>query len=347
MAMEALSRPNSTGVAGASANSAVISGNTGAQSTTATGRAYAVQPLDADSRAVTRTPPGARTLRRSIGQNQNLQSEVARAQQAIDYLDRVASQLEALKSDLSARLSGRGAASRQLEAHARQLTAALDARRSEGGDGLDAQLDFDGARGAQQRFRIRGLDIASLRAGGAQTLGFSVGNAGGPQLAAKIEPGMSAEEIARRLDRTLAPVKVRAGLDQDRELVFTTQESRYDGVKDAIAVTGRGRVDTAPVPASLTPQEWELGNPDALRQSLREVVQALARVRRSQDTASLALSSAMARTAQPIIPSAELAMIAEDFSATAASHDYESLLAITSALVGVSRERVHALLGLR
>jgi len=43
----------------------------------------------------------------------------------------------------------------------------------------------------------------------------------------------------------------------------------------------------------------------------------------------------------------ELEQIAQDFSATAASHDYDSLLAITSALVGVSRERVQALLGLR
>jgi hypothetical protein len=77
------------------------------------------------------------------------------------------------------------------------------------------------------------------------------------------------------------------------------------------------------------------------------VVQALARVRRSQDAASVALSTAMARNAQPAIPSAELAMIAQDFTATAASHDYDSLLAITSALVGVSRERVTALLGLR
>lgn len=55
----------------------------------------------------------------------------------------------------------------------------------------------------------------------------------------------------------------------------------------------------------------------------------------------------MARNAQPDIPSAELAMIAEDFAGTAAGHDYASLLAITSALVGVSRDRVQALLGLR
>lgn len=116
---------------------------------------------------------------------------------------------------------------------------------------------------------------------------------------------------------------------------------------DAIAISGRGRVDVAEDPAGLAPEQWNVGNPDALRQSLREVVQALARVRRSQEAASAALSAAMARVEQPAIPEAELAAISGDFAATAASHDYQSLLAITSALVGVSRERVQALLGLR
>lgn len=333
--MEALSRP------AASANSI-------AQATPAAGRALAPPPAeDKDSRAAKRTLSSAGPLRRANYTNQGLQGEVARAQQAIDYLERVAAQLEALKADLSARISGRTAASRQLEGRTRQLSATLDARQKEGGAGLDAQLDFDGVQGAQQRFKIQGLDIASLTSGGTQTLGFSVGSAGGPQLAATIEPGMTPEDIARRLDRTLAPVKVRAGLDQERELVFTTPEASFAKVKDAIAVTGRGRVDTTALPASLQPKEWELGNPDALRESLREVVQALARVRRSQDAAALALSAAMARNAVPDIPSAELAMIAEDFAGTAASHDYASLLAITSALVGVNRDRVQALLGLR
>ena len=358
--MEAALRPSTltsatataTATAGSGAlnsafNSAVVSGNTGAQSTPATGRAVAVRTPDADSRPVTRTPPGSGTLKRGIDWNQNLQSEVSRAQQAIDYLERVASQLEALKADLSAKLSNRASNARQLEARAAQLGRTLDARRSQGGDGLDAQLEFNDGQPAQQRFRIAGLDLASLQAAAPQTLGFSVGAAGGPQLSATIEPGMTPEEVAKRLDRALAPVNVRAGLDQNRQLVFTTPESGWSGVKDAIAVTGRGRVDTVEVPASLAPQQWELGNPDALRQSLREVVQALARVRRSQDAASMALSAAMARTAQPEIPTVELEQIAQDFSATAASHDYESLLAITSALVGVSRDRVQALLGLR
>jgi len=348
--MEALARtaPASPASQGVNTSGAAVSGNTGALGTAATGRAYAVQPLDADSRAIARTPPASGPLRRGIGMNQNLQSEVARAQQAIDYLARLASQLEALKADLRARLSGRGAAaSRELESRVRQLAVALEGRRQQAGDGVDGALDFDAEAGAQQRFRIQGMTIASFKTGVAQTVGFSVGSAGGPQLAATIEPGMTPEQIAQRLDRTLAPVKVRAGLDQEGELVFSTRETAFSGIKDAIAVTGRGRVDTVALPPALEPKNWELGNPDALRQSLREVVQALARVRRSQDAASVALSTAMAQNAQPEIPSAELAMIAQDFTATAAGHDYDSLLAITSALVGVSRDRVTALLGLR
>ena len=154
------------------------------------------------------------------------------------------------------------------------------------------------------------------------------------------------QEIATRLDRTLSPVQVRVGLDK-QQLVFSAPESAWSGIKDAIAISGRGRVDVAEDPSGLAPEQWDVGNPDALRQSLREVVQALARVRRSQEAASAALSAAMARVEQPAIPEAELTAISGDFAATAASHDYQSLLAITSALVGVSRERVQALLGLR
>jgi len=340
MTMDALTRTITPSIVPAS-------GTSGGAVRASAARALAAQTSAPQADTSDVTAPAARAPRRSVAHHASLQTDVAQAQQALDYLARIASQLEALKTDLATRLAGRGAASRQLESRARQLGDTLDARRSEGGAGLDAELGFDGNRVAQQRFRIDGLDIASLQANAPQTLAFSVGSVGGPQLAARFEPGMTEEDIARRLDRTLAPVGIRAGLDTDRALVFTTPEAAFDGVKDAIAVTGRGRVDTIALPASLAPQEWQMGNPDALRQGLRDVVQALARVRRSQDAATLALSVAMTRTAQPEMEQAELALLAADFSGTATSHDYQSLLAITSALVGVSRERVQALLGLR
>ena len=320
-----------------------ISNPAAASSTAAAARATAIKPLDPDSRAVTPAAP----LKRGINWDTRLQGNVARAQQALDYLERVASQLEALKADLSAKISGRGDPARQIEARSQQLANALEMRRRQAGGGVDAQLNFSDGEAATTRFRIRGFDVASLQSAGQQTYAFSVGSAGGPQLSATIEPGMTPEEIAARLDRTLSPVKVRVSLDRQQQLVFSAPESEWAGMKDAIAISGRGRVDVAEEPSGLAPEQWDAGNPDALRQSLREVVQALARVRRSQEAASAALSAAMARTEATDTPEAELAAISGDFAATAASHDYQSLLAITSALVGVSRERVQALLGLR
>lgn len=281
-----------------------------------------------------------------------LQDQVARAQQALDYLDRVASQLEALKSELTSKLAGtrNGSSRQQLEAQVRQLASTLASRKKTGGGSVDNNLNYS-AKPATQRFRIRGLDIASIRQSAPQNISFSVGSAGGPQMSVNVEPDQSNQEIARALDRALAPMGLHASLDENGELVFSTPESNWSSVKDSIAVSGRGRVTTEELPANLAPQLWnvsaETGNPDALRQSLREVVQALERVHRSQSAASNALAAATAQVAEAETPPPDITIAADDFGKAAASTDYESLLALTSALVGVSRDRVLALLGLR
>ena len=295
-----------------------------------------------------RPEPHAALRRSRAGWDAHLQSDVASAQQARDYLDRVAAELESVKAALSAKIAGMKSGARDLEARARQLSATIAARGARAGGSVDAQLSFSDGVPAQQRFRITGLDTAMLQAAAPVSLAFSVGGAGGPQLAAAIEPEMTPAQIVGRLDRTLAPVKVRAGLDGQGRIEFTTAESDWPAVRDSIAISGRGRVATETVAPDVKLQDLGTGgNADALRQSLREVVQALERVRRSQDAANAALSAATLRAAQPELSPEDLALTAQDFAATAASHDYESLLAITSALVGVSRERVLALLGMR
>ena len=280
-----------------------------------------------------------------------LQDQVARAQQALDYLDRVATQLETLKGELTAKLAGTRAGSRlQLEVHARQLAQTLSARKKDGGGGIDDNLNYS-TTPAVQRFRIRGLDIAGIKKSAPQTISFSVGGAGGPQMSVNVEPDQSSAQVARALDRALAPMGVHASLDENGELVFTTPESNWSSVKDSIAVSGRGRVTTDDMPANLAPQLWnvsaETGNADALRQSLREVVQALERVHRSQAAASAALQAASAQVSDAAAPPPDMTIAVDDFGKVAASTDYESLIALTSALVGVSRDRVLALLGLR
>jgi hypothetical protein len=285
-----------------------------------------------------------------------LQGSVARAQQALDYLERVASQLESLKGEISAKLasasqrnsqrSAAQAGSQNIDSATRQLAATLAARKSAGGGGIDANLQFDG-QPAQQRFRIRNLDIDTLQQSAPTTVAFSIGGVGGPQLAASISGDQSSEEIARAIDRAVAPLGVRAGLDNG-SLVFSTGEAEWPAVRDSIAVSGRGRVATEEVTPQLAPQQWPAGaEADALRQSLREVVQALERVRHSQNAASNALSSASVEVSAASTPPPEVEMASEDFASAAQSTNYDSLVSLSSALVGVSRERVLALLGLR
>ena len=354
MAMDTTLRPTTAGGTG---------GTLGTRTTSSSRLAPTRAPERVDDTASTAGPSSATSapLRTNAGASKlsgGMQEQVARAQQALDYLDRVATQLEALKSELTSRLaSSRTAAPRpQLDAQVRQLAQTLSARKKSGGGSIDSNLNYS-TKPAVQRFRIRGLDIDTVRKSAPQSISFSVGSAGGPQMAVNIEPDQSNQEVARALDRALAPMGVHASLDENGELVFSTPESNWSAVKDSIAVSGRGRVTTEEMPANLAPQQWGLGsggdsapaigNPDALRQSLREVVQALERVHRSQSAASNALAAAGQEVAQAEVPPPDIELAAGDFNKAAASTDYESLVALTSALVGVSRDRVLALLGLR
>jgi hypothetical protein len=318
--------------------------------------ARATDNTDTGSNAAASGASASSPLRgKSTSVDGGLQSQVARAQQAVDYLGRVAGQLETLKGELTAKLTGarngsQAGSRQQLDAQVRQLAATLNARKQNAGGSVDANLQYT-RQPAVQRFRIRGLDLASLQQDAPQSVAFSVGGAGGPQLAVTIQPDQSSGEIAGALDRALAPMGVHAGLDDQGALVFSTPESNWPAVKDSIAVSGRGKVTADEVPASPAPQHWNVsdgsGATDSLRQSLREVVQALERVRHSQDAASNALSAATLQVSESQTPPPEVGLAAQDFASVAASTDYDSLLALSSALVGVSRDRVLALLGLR
>ena len=109
------------------------------------------------------------------------------------------------------------------------------------------------------------------------------------------------------------------------------------------------RVRTDAEPAAITPEEWNTGDVEALRATLQQVVQALAQLQAARSSVSLALAQATGRVAkaQPVQASVSMDTLAENFTEKASKPGYESLLAISSALVGISRERVVALLGLR
>jgi len=357
MAMETTLRTTTAGQIGSTRGSTLA---TRAGASTRLDKAGA-EPATERSNEPAAAPASTRLRSKARSAGGALQDQVARAQQALDYLDRVAGQLESLKGGLTSKLAAARAGGRQqqdtqlssqLSAQVRQLSSTLASRTKSAGGGIDANLNFSG-QPAVQRFRIRGLDLATLRQSAPQSLAFSVGASGGPQLAVSIEADQTDAQLAAAIDRAMAPMGVRAGLDGQGALVFSTAEAKWPAVKDSIAISGRGRVATDEVPADLAPQQWNVGSGngagegDSLRQSLREVVQALERVRRSRDAASSALSAASVDMAQASSPPPEVEDAAREFASTASNPDYESLLSLTSALVGVSRERVLALLGLR
>ena len=292
-------------------------------------------------------PAPAAPLRRGLpGLDTRLHGDVASAQKAIDFLQEVAAQLQALKGELSAKISNLQADEQHIEAQLRQLANTLMRRRQSGGDKLDAALQYSTAS-ASQKFSMRGMTLDALRAGPARVISFSVSNSGQP-LSVSLEPGLSDEQIIQRFDRALQPANIRAS-NVDGQMVFATPEVEWPALRENLVILGSGRVVTEAEGAALVPQRWGTESTEALRQSLQEVVRALAQVRRSQDAATRELSMARSRTASASVevPAASMETLAQDFVATANTPNYDSLLAITSAMVGVSRDRVQALLGLR
>jgi len=287
-----------------------------------------------------------------------LQGEISNAQQTLDYLERSSSQLQALKSELAAKLAARQGREGQVEARVRQFSNTWRQRASASAGSLDAQLGYTSPQSAQQQFSIRGLTMASLQEGPQEVLAFSVGGANQALRSVNIEPGLSESEIVSRFDRALMPSGIGVKLGENGELVFSTSEAAWANVRDSLSVRGSGiryptgqmsRVRTDAEPAAIAPEEWQTGDVEALRATLQQVVQALAQLQAARSSVSLALAQATGRVAkaQPVQESVSMDTLAENFTQKASEPGYESLLAISSALVGISRERVVALLGLK
>ena len=307
--------------------------------------------------------PAARSSTASLRHGLNnwdhqLQGEISNAQQTLDYLERSSSQLQALKSELAAKLAARQGREGQVEARVRQFSNTWRQRASASAGSLDAQLGYTSPQSAQQQFSIRGLTMASLQEGPQEVLAFSVGGANQALRSVNIEPGLSESEIVSRFDRALMPSGIGVKLGENGELVFSTAEAAWANVRDSLSVRGSGiryptgqmsRVRTDAEPAAIAPEEWQTGDVEALRATLQQVVQALAQLQAARSSVSLALAQATGRVAkaQPVQESVSMDTLAENFTQKASQPGYESLLAISSALVGISRERVVALLGLR
>jgi hypothetical protein len=285
-----------------------------------------------------------------------LQNDVSGAQQAIDFLEQSAAQLRALKTDLAAKLATRQMRDGQVEQRVRQFADTWRARAQASGGTLDAQLNFS-TQPATQRFTVRGMTLANLRNGARETLAVAVGGGTAGLRSVHLAPGLSDAEIVARFDQALAPAGVRVSVSKDGELVFSIPESDWPGVRDSIAVQGSGirfpagqlnRVKAEAETPAVMPEGWGTSDIEAMRATLQQVTQALAHVEAalSKVRQELAMAAQRVQGDLPEIEMAGMGQMAEVFANVANEPGYAALVSLTSALVGINRDRVVSLLRL-
>lgn len=306
---------------------------------------------------VTPTNNAAAPLRRGLSNwDQPLQGDISGAQQALDFLEQSAAQLRSLKSDLSTRLATRQRSDGALEARVRQFSNSWRSRTSASGGTLDSQLNFS-TKGSNTSFTVRGLNLGNLRGGAREVIAVSIG--GGQNVRSVVlEPGLSDDQIAQRFNDALAPAGVRAEISDDGQLTFSTAESQWANVRDTISLQGGGirfpggqltRVKADAEAPQVDPDSWQTTDLESIRTTLAQVVQSLSKVEQSIASVRQALAQVAARvqTADPTATKGGMDQVAQNFVSTTKQPGYQSLLSITSALAGISRERVMSLLRLR
>jgi hypothetical protein len=301
--------------------------------------------------------PAPAPLRRGLSNlDAPLQADVSGAQQAIDFLEQSAAQLRALKTDIAAKLASRQMREGQVEQRVRQFSDTWRNRAQASGGTLDPQLNYSNDP-ATQRFTVRGMTLANLRNGARETLAIAVGGGTAGLRSVHLAPGLSDAEIVSRFDQAMAPAGVRVSLNKDGELVFSTPEEGWPGVRDSLAVQGGGirfpagqlnRVKADAEAPAVMPENWGTSDIDSMRATLQQVTQALAQVEAALAKVRQELT-ATAQRVQSELPPIEVAgmgQMADVFANLAKEPGYSALVSLTSALVGINRDRVVSLLRL-
>jgi hypothetical protein len=208
-----------------------------------------------------------------------------------------------------------------------------------------------------QRFTVRGMTLANLRNGARETLAISVGGGTAGLRSVHLTPGLSDGEIVARFDQALAPTGVRVTVSKDGELVFSAPESAWPALRESLAVQGGGirfpagqlsRLKAEAEAPVVLPEGWGTADIEAMRATLQQVTQALAHVEAalSKVRQELAMAAQRAKIDLPEIEVAGMGQMAEVFANVANEPGYSALVSLTSALVGINRDRVVSLLRL-
>lgn len=292
-----------------------------------------------------------------------LNQRIAAVQRTVEFLERADAQLQSIRTALAAHI-GPGRAEpasdiiAELSYKIHQFESLWRERVAATGGALDSQLDQVEPGEAQLRFKVRGLTIDTLANGEPETLYLAVGGRTQHAVAVVIEPGLDATAIAQRFDRALAPSGVRVSRDRHGELVFSVRETDWANTRDILAIKGDGRrfptgqfaiPRIVPEEPLVRPDLWTVDSPMARRATLQQVIDAQEAVRHARQLALEMLSDEGHR-----LQTADATACAQEgkwcedfvrtFATTAGRRDYRTLAALSSAVHGIHRDRVRALL---
>ena len=172
---------------------------------------------------------------------------------------------------------------------------------------------------------------------------------------AVIDPAYDETAVRRVLDHALAPAGVRVTQAADGQVLLSTPESQWPAVRDGLSVKGGGirfpgqqfhRVRTEPEAPALQPQIWTIDTPAAQRQTLQQVLPALAQARQARQAVQTSLDQAEQTLSSPHSSSDATwaQQFVKDFSAIADQAGYGLFAAVAPAVQGLSRTRAQAVL---
>lgn len=334
--------------------------NSGATSSTATGAALRpvavpvsppVTKPGADAARVasaTTTALSAQAVRRRDPQ---LNQRIAGAQQTEHFLGELGAELETLRDGLGNRLARGRAAGEAQHTALEQVDARWRQRHAASAGGLDGQLHYTAAGGAQVSFRIAGLDARSLQQGKRETLALSFGTGAPKVLSVRIDP---TRDGVRQLADALLPAGIRVvGENGAGDLGLSVSEADWPALRDTVAIRGEGmrfpagafhRVRAKAEPEAIDPAAWAIHDEASMRQTLNRVTRALDGVGAAKEQVRAVMADAAAGTVVPEQDGAVAASFSIRFVEMTEKPGFETLSAVLPALNGISRRRVESLL---
>lgn len=316
-------------------------------------RSSSVPSVAAQGRIVTPVRGGLR----SLDVQRNL--DATAVQRTLAFVGAAQAGLRALKKPLSEAVAGRTVNDEALHAPLQRFAALWQTRAQATNGSLDGQLRVLDAGQAQQAFSMRGLDAQSLVAAEQEQLQLVV--KGQQSNVLTLEPGLPPANAAKRFDQVLAPLGVRAALDEAGELQFRTAETEWPAVRDSLAVRGSGRlfpagqfnrVRTEIKPEIVQPHAWRVDDPFALRRTLQEVVRLGVRLDAVTRQAGSRLEDLAEKATSDVAATEDLQaeralQIAESWRDRVAGGSFTALAEMSAVMAGLGRERVESLLDLQ